>query len=174
MKYAVLYQSRSGNTEKLANAIYKNIEDSAKIVCDMDEINEVPYADVYFVGFPIHDNNCSMRVIECLEEIENGHVALFATCGLLPTENYKKALEKSITLWMPDEADYMGMYLCQGATEEKQQICMIHKMEDSRRELSRMFEIGDLHPDKTDLREAADFANEIQNKVEAENERHFW
>lgn len=166
MKYAVIYQSKSGNTKRIAKEIYKVIESSEKYIVDIDETDAVPEADVYFVGFGVHSSNCGMDIIDVLEQTENAKCALFATCGYVPTDNYKEKLEKNIEVWIPDETEYMGMFLCQGAVEREQKNIMINKMPSGEERLRQMFEVGDSHPDGDDLDNAARFAAMIQEKAE--------
>ena len=35
----------------------------------------------------------------------------------MPTDQYKNNLEKQIEVWLPDDAQYLGMFLCQGNVE---------------------------------------------------------
>ena len=116
MKYAVIYRSRSGNTRLLAEEIYHalDVKEDDKAMVDLGETAEIPEADVYFIGFAVHNNLCSMKVLDCFEKISHGKFALFATCGYLPIEKYKANLEKYLDAWLPEEAEYLGMFLCQG------------------------------------------------------------
>lgn len=168
MKYTVAYQSKSGNTRKVAEQIYKSIHTDDKELINLDEEKCLPESDVYFIGFAIHDSNCSMDIIDCLEDLTDAKYALFATCGYLPTEDYKGKLQDNIEIWLPEDGDYLGMFLCQGAVEYSQQNNMIRKMPSREAQLQRMFEIGSSHPNSKDLQSAEEFAEMIQEIVEFE------
>jgi hypothetical protein len=106
---------------------------------------------VYFVGFPIHQKDCGLKIVDAMEQIESGSLILFATCGLTPTENYKRKLEDAICLWLPDEVDYLGMFLCQGSTDEKQKARFYEENPNYREKLEEMFREGDRHPNSNDM-----------------------
>lgn len=161
MKYAVIYQSKSGNTEMLAKQIYRTLGSEDKEIIDLDSTSEIPEADVYFVGFGIHDYSCSMNVLDTFEKITGGQIALFATCGYMPTDKYKANLEKNLDVWLPDEAEYLGMFLCQGNVQADRREIMLEKMPGKEKELNRMFEVGSTHPNQDDLMASADFTARI-------------
>lgn len=167
MKYAVIYRSRSGNTRLLAEEIYHalDVKEDDKAMVDLGETAEIPEADVYFIGFAVHNNLYSMKVLDCFEKIFHGKFALFATCGYLPTEKYKANLEKYLDAWLPEEAEYLGMFLCQGKVDAECKTKMLEKMPDKENELHYMFDHGDTHPDGKDLDDAAEFAIKIQESV---------
>lgn len=160
MKYAVLYYSETGNTEELAEQVYTAINSREKTRVNLKETWQIPYADVYFVGFPIHRNNCSMKVIEALEQIDTGKLAFFATCGLSPTDAYKQKLEEAISVWLPDDTDYLGMYLCQGRTIESEKENFYNAKPEYRDKLEEMFLEGENHPNRDDYDEVIHFVRQ--------------
>lgn len=162
MTYAIIYQSESGNTRKIAETIYDSIQAKEKQLISLNESREVPRADVYLIGGGVHDGTLSLDLLDCLDEIEGGKIALFLTCGFLPTDQYKERLEKAMAVWLPDEAQYLGMFLCQGAVGEVQQKRMREKMPEVAQKLVRMFEMGNGHPDEEDMEKAREFARCIE------------
>jgi flavodoxin len=163
MKYAVLYESETGNTKKVAERIYAAIDSGQKEIIYLKENTQIPQADLYFVGFPIHQKNCSMKVVDAMEQIESGKLALFATCGLKPTEKYKQKLEAALSIWLPDDAEYLGMFLCQGRTTEREKEYFCDSNPEYREKVREMLEEGDRHPDADDLAEAARYAKRMLN-----------
>jgi flavodoxin len=161
MKYAVIYDSETGNTEKIAEQIYAAIDSSDKEFINLKTETQIPEADLYFVGFPIHKKSCSMKVMEALEQIENGKIALFATCGMKPTEKYKQKLEDSLSIWVSDDAEYLGMFLCQGKTTQEQKDYFYNTNPEYKAQIKEMLEEGNHHPDGDDFEEAVLFAKNI-------------
>jgi flavodoxin len=151
MEYAVIYYSESGNTEMLAEQIYEVIDSSHKILIDLDKTQQIPSANVYFVGFPIHQKNCSLKVVDALEQIETGKLVLFATCGLTPTGAYRQKLEEALSLWISEETDYLGMFLCQGKTREEQKENFYRMNPEYREKMEDMLQQGDSHPNRDDI-----------------------
>lgn len=174
MNYAVLYQSKSGNTKKIADMIYGTLQTHNKVLYDVDQWDGLPDADVYFIGFAIHNMNCSIDIINILEQIPNKRIALFATCGYIPTDKYKENLEKKLSVWLPDEADYLGMFLCQGNVEAYQQKAMLERMSEQSEQLLNIFSEGRTHPNRDDGFMAADFAQTIQRKIEHSGNIPIW
>ena len=169
-RYAVMYQSMTGNTKKIAEAVYEAIESGNKQLLEIGgNTQAVPDADVFFIGFNVHNESCSIDLIDCLEGISGGYVALFASCGYVPTEEYKASIERKTAVWLPEGATYMGMYICQGRVLEEQKEIMRRNLPDEVNVLDRMFEMGDTHPDRQDCNGAAAFAKNVLSKIEYEN-----
>ena len=162
MRYVVAYQSKSGNTRLLAEEIFESIESEYKEIYDIDKDNELPEADVYFVGFGIHNNSCSMDIAECMENIGVAKLALFVTCGYTPTEKYKEKLEKNLEVWLPENAEYLDMFLCQGNVEMDRRQIMVSQMSHAEDKMRQMFNVGCTHPDEKDLKDVNLFAKRIQ------------
>jgi flavodoxin len=161
MKYAVLYESETGNTEKIAQQIYEAIDSDHKELIALQTGTQVPRADFYFVGFPIRQKNCGMKIVDCLEQIERGKIVLFATCGLKPAGKYKQKLEDTLSIWLPDEAEYLGMFLCQGKTTAKQRAYFCSSNPEYREKILEMLEEGDRHPDEDDLDAAYQYTKRL-------------
>lgn len=166
MKYAVIYQSKSGNTRFIAEKIFEQLAAPEKELCDIDKSAQLPVADMYFVGFGVHNESCSMDMIDCMELLEGMKFALFVTCGFVPSDQYKAKLEKMLEVWFPENAEYLGMYLCQGKVEKKQQQTMIEEMPEAGEQLQQLFLMGSSHPDEEDIRMAGEFAASMQRQAE--------
>ena len=169
MKYAVVFQSRNGNTRLLAQFLYRDISAVDKSFYDLDERHGIPEADLYLVCFGIRDNSCGAEIINCLEQMENKKIALYATCGYPPTEAYKTRLERSLTVWLPDSAEYLGFFLCQGRVPLEQQERMMLASPDRAEVMASMFEEGENHPNPEDLRAAVEFLRQITEEAETRN-----
>jgi flavodoxin len=168
MRCAVLYDSETGNTEKIAEQIYDAIDLEDKAFINVKSEKKIPQADVYFVGFPIHQKNCGMKIVDTLEQIEEGKVALFATCGMKPTGKYQQKLEDSLSIWLSDEVEYLGMFLCQGKTTSKQKEYFYDANPEYREKISEMMEEGEAHPNEEDLEDAFHYAKDILQSCEEE------
>ena len=167
MKFAVIYDSETGNTQKIAFEIYDAIGYWDKELLNLNEDDEIPDADVYFVGFPIHRRNCSLKIVECLEKIETGKVILFATCGLSASNTYREKLEDKFSVWISDGAEYLGLYLCQGETTVEQQKRFLEAHPDISAELSEMLVKGIAHPNEDDLVRTVEFTEQILRGIGA-------
>lgn len=154
MKYAVIYQSMTGNTQKLAEHLYQALPGTDKNIFALDELAGLPEAEVYLVGFGVKNTSCSLDIINLLEKVERGNLLLFATCGCPPTEQYRQEILRKLEVWLPENVDFLGLILCQGCVSDLQQELWIEKMPQLEDQLEEMFIQGDSHPDDADFRQA--------------------
>lgn len=162
MKYQVVYESRTGNTRAIAEAVMAGLpSESAKLV-DID--TEVPSkdADVYCIGYGVHSSICSLKMLDFMELLNGKTILLFATCGLEPSEAYRKLLERNIEPFLPEQCDYRGMFLCQGAISDDGIAALQKLIEKSGNpdQLQRLDELvcrAQTHPDFDDLDAAGKF-----------------
>ncbi len=166
MKYAVIYQSKSGNTKFLAETICDELEGTERILVDIDKMKEIPVADFYFIGFGIHDYACRLEIADMMERMAGVRYALFMTCGLVPTEKYRANLLKTLEIWLPENSKQYGAFLCQGRVSSDQCNNMIRKFPHCESELRKMFQMGEEHPNVGDMYACKDFVRMIRRKIE--------
>jgi flavodoxin len=81
MKVIVAYFSWSGNTRKIAEAIFQEIQEEKEIK-ELNEIDGLEGYDFAFVGFPIHGFGAPEEAQSFLEKHCRGKkIALFVTHG---------------------------------------------------------------------------------------------
>lgn len=166
MKYAVIYHSQTGNTKKIAEEIYQNIASPEKCICDMQQAQTVPEADVYFIGFGIRNGMCGIEAMNYLDKIKGGKIALFATCGFYPAEAYRKQLEHNLMIWLPDHAEYLELFLCQGRVSDTHWQQVKNMIPQAPQQVEKMLMDGRSHPDPEDMTKAAQFTVHIQQSLQ--------
>ena len=79
--YSILFCSLTGNTKKLADAIYETLP---KDKCDYFGTNDsqVPQSDVCYIGFWTDKGNADQKTLELLSKLKNKKIFLFGTAGL--------------------------------------------------------------------------------------------
>ena len=170
LEYAVLYQSETGNTRKIAAEIFSAIPSDFKDLINICECRQIPDAKIYFVGFGVCKGTCSRKIIDCLSQLSDKKIVLFATCGAKPLEEYRKLVESNVTAWIEDDNEYIGMFMCQG----KMRMEVRKKYEESRTpenlfHINKMLENFDeamLHPNKEDLERVRQFTLETLKQME--------
>jgi len=165
MKYTVIFYSETGNTEKISQEIFDALKTDEKELINLGNQTYIPQSDVYIIGFPVQRQTCSIKIIECLEDITSGKIALFATCGLYPNEKYREKIEDTVSVWLPDNTEYLGMFMCQGRTSDSQKDYFYELYNRYPNKISEMLSDGDSHPDKNDMSSAAMFARKIEEAV---------
>jgi len=80
MKVIVAYMSKTGNTRKVAEAIFEGI-DAEKEIKPIDQVDSIEGYDIAFLGFPIHKEGADKQTVKLLEKhcIKGRNVALFIT-----------------------------------------------------------------------------------------------
>ena len=80
MRVLVAYMSKTGNTRKVAEAIYEEIGDEKRIKM-IDEVESIEGFDVAFLGFPIHQMGPDKKIRKLIERhcINGRSVVLFIT-----------------------------------------------------------------------------------------------
>ena len=162
MKYQVVYESRTGNTKAIAEAMMAGLpSESAKLV-DIDTAVPSKDADVHCIGYGVHSSICSLKMLDFMELLNGKTILLFATCGLEPTEAYRKLLERNIEPFLPERCNYRGMFLCQGAISHDGVIMLKKHIEkagntDQLRQLDGLVTRAQVHPDFDDLDAAVKF-----------------
>jgi len=83
-KTLVTYFSRTGNTKKVAEAIFAAI-DGDKDLKPLEEAKPLEGYSLIFVGFPVQSHSVPYKVEEFLKTIPAGKkIAVFCTHGALP------------------------------------------------------------------------------------------
>ena len=147
----------------IAHAIFNAIESEEKELINIYDVEVIPDSDIYLVGFAVYNQSCSLSVMECLSNIEQGKIALFSTCGFYPAERYKENIEKNMYAWINEDVEYMGMYLCQGKMQVSQQEQFVKEAAKVEMAMREIFSAGESHPDQNDIYDAELFAKSIIN-----------
>jgi len=169
MKYQVIYSSSTGNTEKIAKAIFAAIPGHDKDILRFDQEEMRGEADIYFVGFGIHKGTCSMQMLDFLSELHDKKVVLFGTCGLGCDEEYYRCLEDEVKAWVADDSECLGSFMCQGKmpiSVRNKYMEMMGQGNDLKIErMIRNFDQAMTHPDARDIEKATEFVEKIIKQI---------
>ncbi|MDP0494000.1 MAG: flavodoxin family protein [Fusobacterium sp. JB021] len=117
MKTLVAYSTKTGNTKKVAEAINEVIDGSE--IKNIDDINNLDY-DLVIVGAWIDKGTANKEAIDFIEKLENKKAAFFFTLGAYPDSDHAKDCVKRIEeLFIKNNNEVIGHYLCQGAVDPK-------------------------------------------------------
>ena len=70
MKTQVLYKSRTGNTEKLAKAIFEAVPGQCKDIAPLEGQTDYEMGDIYFIGFWTDRGSASVEVLDYLGSLQ--------------------------------------------------------------------------------------------------------
>jgi flavodoxin len=95
-KILVTYYSETGNTQKIAEAIFSALPEGAEIK-PIGEVGDVAEYSLVFVGFPVHAHSVPLRVEKFLRSLPGGKkIALFSTHGSLEGDSLsREAIESA-------------------------------------------------------------------------------
>ena len=153
MKSLVVYSTRTGNTKKVTEAVFKVLPDPKEI----KRVEEAPPAEGYdfiAMGFWIDKGTAAAGAAKYMAEMKGKKVGLFGTLGAYPDSDHAKDCINNVKNLMK-ENDILGTFLCQGKVDPVLIKMMEEKMKDDPHhamtpERKARLEEGKKHPDETD------------------------
>ena len=163
MKALVAYYSQTGNTEKVARAVYDGINLPGKDIIPIKEAGAVEGYEVIFCGFPVQAHSVPDKVEFFLRQIPNGKkIALFATHGSLRGGHLAiTAFYKALSL--TSKQTVLGTFGCRGRVKSEIIDALLNKAEHREWALEARGAIE--HPDEADLEDAKDWAGAMISKA---------
>ena len=113
MKVLVAYMSETGNTKKIAEAIFEGIQ-AEKDIKELKDVDSLEDYDFTFVGFPIHYGGPAKPAKKFLEKhVQGKKIALFVTHA---TREDSKGLQEWLARCKKAAtgADLVSFFNCQG------------------------------------------------------------
>jgi len=165
MKVLVAYFSETGNTEKLAKAVFEAVESSKKEILPIQEVTGVDGYDVIFIGFPVHSHNVPGKVEAFVKKLPEGQkVAYFATHGSM------RGGELAVTAFyhalnLAKNGVILGTFGCRGKVKQKIIDALMEKLEH--RAWAQEAQSAAGHPDEADLEDARDWVERMIIKARA-------
>jgi flavodoxin len=157
-KILVTYYSLTGNTKKVAEAIF-NALDGDKTIKTIDEAQNLDDYEPIFIGFPVHSHSVPFKTEELIRRIPAGKkIALFSTHGSLTGSRLsREALEHASTL--ASSSKILGTFTCRG----KVSLQAMEKLSKSPEHKAwvEMAASAQTHPDENDLEDARSFSKWI-------------
>ncbi|MGD8228386.1 MAG: flavodoxin family protein [Desulfobacteraceae bacterium] len=163
MKALVTYFTETGNTEKVAQAIYEGIEKVEKDILPLQETTNAEEYDLIFCGFPVHASSVPHKVEPFLKNIPQGkRVAIFATHGSLRKGQLATAaFDYAVSLL--SKAKTIGTFGCRGKV--KPDLLEVLAKKPEHRAWAEEALGAAAHPDAADLEDAKDFAKKMVKKA---------
>ncbi len=159
----VAYLSQSGNTKKVAEAIYSKIQCEKKLA-NINEVESLDGYDVAFLGFPLIQMGPPAKAVNFLgNEAKDKKVALFITHGagtsLPPLQGWLQKYKDACA------GELIGLYNCQGEVSQKIREVMAKSDDPQLQMFAKMAGMADGQPDKASLEAAGEFAQSILEEL---------
>lgn len=164
MKVLVAYYSDTGNTRKIAEAIFEEIS-LDKDIKSVQDVQDTQGYDMVFFGFPVHSHSVPAKAAGLIGRFPAGQkIAFFSTHGSLRGGKLPmQALEHALSL--AAKLKVVGHFACRGQVSQK----VIDTLEKDQAHKAWVEEargaIG--HPDKSDIADARAFAGDMLIKFPA-------
>ena len=152
-KYSVVYHSKTGNTELLANAI-KEILSEIDIIYYGAPKTEAMEASVIFLGFWTDKGESDKISTAFLKTLHNKKIFLFGTAGFGGNDEYFSQILSRVKLHLDDSNVVIGTYMCQGKMPmivRNRYESMLSNDSEKMIGLIENFDRALSHPDNTDL-----------------------
>lgn len=162
MKVLVTYYSQTGNTEKLARAIFEAIHFEKELLPIKDVKDSRGY-DIIFVGFPVQAHSVPAAVHPFFKNLPDKQpIALFCTHGSLRGGQLpKQAIEHALGL--ASRARVLGTLGVRGRVNPKVIDALMQTAQNQAWAIEAQGAID--HPTDADLADGKAFARDILSKV---------
>lgn len=156
MACAVVVDSKSGNTRKLADAIADELGVKPADAGTPDARMAVAFVETVAFGFWCDKGDCSPVAAEALAGLAGKRVFLFGTAGFGGSPEYFARVLGNVKQHLPESAQLIGTFMCQGridpAARGKWEAAARENPEDKRATMMlKTFDAAEKHPTEQDL-----------------------
>ena len=183
MKILVTYHSVTGNTKKIAEAIYESSSEDHEVhLKDMGVISIKDFAkyDLVFLGSACHDSDLAHPVLHLLEQTPSTsefklagfitHASYTAEGGEYEKNMYEqwvgKCIESFESFAHDNNIKFLGFFNCMGIPSPAIEKFIHNSIVTDEEKWSEYSEIIKKHPDANDIEDAKKFAKKIQKMCE--------
>ncbi len=164
MKVLVAYMSQTGNTQKVAEAIFDEIT-TDKEIKTLDDVASLDEYDLAFVGFPIHAFGPAEPAKKfLLNRCAGKTVAVFITHAALEDGEGTRAWVNA-GLECAAQAEVLGSFHCQGELSAEIAEFLIKSDDPNLQAFGKQRDSTLGQPDASRLEKARQFAREIMAKA---------
>ena len=153
MRYLVVYSSVTGNTRRVAEAVFEMLPEP-KGIYPVEKAPEPDGYDFIALGFWLDRGTADEKIRRYIKKIKNKNVGLFGTSGVYPDSDHARGAVKNIEKLL-GENHILGSVMCQGRIDD----AFAEKLDDiapESRDVSPAYrsrsEEAKSHPDPVDLK----------------------
>jgi len=151
----VAYFSQTGNTQKIAEAIFGVLPQPKEII-SIPEVKDLTSAKLVFIGFPVQSHSVPYPVEQFLRQVpDKAKIALFSTHGSLTGSALSREAIHYATV-VASQAVVMGSFSCRGQVSS--QAMEVLGKSPEHEAWADMAVSASTHPDASDLEDARAFA----------------
>ena len=165
MRVLVAYYSETGNTAKVAQALFDGLTAKEKELKEINDVSSVEGFDLIFCGFPVMEHSVPVKMQNFLKEIAAGtKIALFSTHGSF-TDGLKSVTAFEYAAVLAPAAKILGTIGFRGKVKQAV-LDALEKKPEHKSWIEEAISAGS-HPNESELQDAANFGNVIFKKAKA-------
>ncbi len=154
-KYSIIYSSKTGNTKKLAMAIYEILPKDDCEYYGIYEAGEIS-SEMVYIGFWTDKGNADEETLALLKNLRNKKIFLFGTAGFGGSEEYFQKVLNNVKKSIDASNTVVGEFMCQGKMPQsvKERYIKMKEQPNCVPNIDEMIENFDRalsHPDDADL-----------------------
>ena len=169
MKSLVVYSSKTGNTQKVAQAIFEIMPQETTDLCPVEEQPSPDSYDFIILGFWADRENPDSRAQKYMKLLKNKKVALFATLGASPDSDHAKKTMQNARQLIEKDNTLIGDFICRGKIDPKITARFKNLPPDHPHALTperlASHQEASKHPDARDLQKAQEVFRKIYAEV---------
>jgi flavodoxin len=163
MKVIVTYMSQTGNTKKVAEAIFQEIK-GKKEIKPMEEVSSLDGYELAFIGFPIQGSVPAGDATSFLEQhVKGKNIAIFVTHATPEDHPEVKECLKACGAAAVG-ANVLGVFNCRGEMSQALADFMVNSGDPTLVAWGKNRPLTMGQPDAARLKKARNFAREIMKK----------
>lgn len=157
MNTQIVVSSVTGNTLKVANAIFESLAKSDKTDrCTLVKVDDYKNSDGYefvLVGFWLDSGHADIKALEVIKSLKNKKVGIFGTLGGRPDSKGAFEVMQKTCQSLDKSNVLLGNMFIQGKVSEEVLEKMYESFPNLKNDENHQKRINDAssHPDKTDL-----------------------
>lgn len=165
-KAAVVFKSKTGNTEMIAQTIAETLEKAGQKPVYFGAPDKEMEADLYFVGSWTDKGMCDQEIADFLKKLDGKKIAYFGTAGFGESGEYFEKLFHRAMENVNESNEILGSFFCQGKmppqVREKYVKMLQEHPDDKRMKVSiENFDKAKGHPDENDCAKAAEWTMSV-------------
>ncbi|MGL5051087.1 MAG: flavodoxin family protein [Fusobacteriaceae bacterium] len=169
-KTAIIFSSLTGNTKKVAQAIYESIEGERELI-SIEEIKHISLEkyEKIILGFWVDKGTMDSRSKKVLKQIKGKKIAFFGTLGADPDSDHGQKVYKRAVELCSKNNSFIGGFLSLGEVAPKLiemmgkfPLNLIHPLTEERK---LRLDAAKNHPDLEDLERAKEYFKNIQEEI---------
>ena len=169
MTYSIVYSSKTGYTNMLADALHQALPADDCLYFGAPDAQALAAERIY-IGFWTDKGTCDAETAAFLAQLTQQEIFLFGTCGFGGGVAYFEQILARVRDLLPESVQLVGSYLCPGKMPQSVRDRYVRIAEEEPAKRSHMqkmifnFDCALSHPDANDLQALIEEVENCQKK----------